>query len=328
MNVSLSSSAPQVRPPATIGVIGVGNMGLGMARRLAEGGYAIVLRDALPAREALALEGGAGRVQLAASPAAMAAQCELVVVAVVDAAQCEAVLFNEPQALVRAARPGLAVLLCPTIAPAEAADIAQRLQQQGVECLEAPMSGGPARARDGSMSLMLACTDAQFERWQAVLQQLSSRVFRVGTRLGDGARTKLVNNLLAAVNLAAAAEALALAGRLGLDPALTQQVIAQSSGASWIGSDRMPRALAGDLAPRARTTLLAKDSRLALQMAEVEGAPDLVALGRVAATHFAQACAEGCAALDDASLLTWLAQRDRPAPPARPAAPPPAGSAP
>ena len=129
-------------------------------------------------------------------------------------------------------------------------------------------------------------------------------MFRVGERPGDGARTKLVNNLLAAINLAGAAEAIALAERLGLDPARTLDVIEQSSGQSWIGSDRMRRAIAGDLAPRAHTTLLAKDSRLALEMAAAAGfeAP----LGTAAAERFRAACAAGYGALDDASLLQLL----------------------
>ena len=83
-------------------------------------------------------------------------------------------------------------------------------------------------------------------------------MFRIGARPGDGARTKLVNNLLAGINLAGAAEAMALAERLGLDPARTLDVIEQSSGQSWIGSDRMRRAIAGDFAPRAHVTPAAK----------------------------------------------------------------------
>ena len=130
------------------------------------------------------------------------------------------------------------------------------------------MSGGPVRARDGTMSLMVACADAVFERWQGLLRDLSSRLFRVGSTPGDGARTKLVNNLLAAVNLAGAAEALALAQRLGLDPAATLAVIEQSSGQSWIGSDRLRRALAATRPCRRTSRLLAKDSALAL-----DGAP-------------------------------------------------------
>ena len=144
-------------------------------------------------------------------------------------------------------------------------------------------------------------------------------MFRVGTRPGDGARTKLVNNLLAAVNLAGAAEALALAERLGLDGARTLDVIERSSGQSWIGSDRLRRALAGDFAPRAHTTLLHKDVHLALAMAAAAGTE--LALGTQAAALFARAVDAGYGPLDDASLLTLLRLPPQGPMPA-PAAPP------
>ena len=288
----------------TTGFIGIGNMGLGMALRLRDLGFAVGVRDIDPAREAAAAAHGAS---VHASAAALARHCDVVVVAVVDAAQCEAVLFGADGAAAVLAG-GSCVMLCPTLSPASTAGFAERLHALGLDCIDAPMSGGPARARDGSMSLMVACPDPVYERHRQLVEALSSKVFRVGTRAGDGARTKLVNNLLAAINLAGAAEALALAERVGLDPARTLDVIAQSSGQSWIGSDRMPRALAGDLVPRAHTTLLAKDTGLAIGMA-VDAGYDAV-LGRVAAAAFDSACRAGCGALDDACLLQRA--RDRP----------------
>jgi len=129
-------------------------------------------------------------------------------------------------------------------------------------------------------------------------------VFRVGSRVGDAARTKLVNNLLAAINLAGAAEVLALAERMGLDARTTLSVIEASSGQSWIGSDRMRRALEEDYAPRAHTTLLAKDSRLAVEAAAAAGFAPL--LGALAQEAFASAVEGGLANLDDAALLTWM----------------------
>ncbi|HEY9095332.1 MAG TPA: NAD-binding protein, partial [Hydrogenophaga sp.] len=126
----------------------------------------------------------------------------------------------------------------------------------------------------------------------------------IGARPGDGARTKLVNNLLAGINLVGAAEALALAERLGLDLNTTLAVIEQSSGQSWIGSDRMRRALAGDFIPRAHVTLLEKDTGLAMQAARAVGFDG--PLGQRAAQAFAQAHAAGLADLDDAALLTLL----------------------
>jgi len=282
----------------SVGVIGVGNMGGAMALRLCDLGWQVGVRDVEPAREADCVRAGASAWP---TPATLAQAHAVVVVAVVDAAQCDAVLFGA-DGLVHGARAGAScVVLCPTLGPASTEGIAARLGERGIGCVDAPMSGGPARARDGSMSLMVACADALFERHRPLLEALSSRIFRVGERPGDGARTKLVNNLLAAINLAGAAEAVALAERLGLDPAGTLDVIEQSSGQSWIGADRMRRAIAGDWAPRAHTTLLRKDSGLALEMAAEVGfaAP----LGAAAAARFRAACDAGFADLDDASLL-------------------------
>jgi 3-hydroxyisobutyrate dehydrogenase len=286
-----------------VGFIGIGNMGLAMALRLRELGQPVVVRDIDGGREARAAAAGA---EVAASPAAVAARCDAVIVVVVDARQTEDVLFG-PGGAHETLRAGQAVLLCPTIAPEDTERFAARLAERGVDVIDAPMSGGPARARAGRMSLMVACGDAAAARWQALLDALADPVFRAGTRPGDGARTKLVNNLLAAVNLAGAAEALALAERVGLDPARVQAVIERSSGQSWIGSDRMARALSGDLAPRAHTALLRKDAALAVAMAEAAGCN--ARLGRVAAAAYAAACDAGHANDDDASLLAFMRGR-------------------
>ena len=282
------------------GVIGVGNMGGAMALRLLDGGHTVWVRDLRPQAESPLLAAGAQR---AADAAELARRCALLIVAVVDAAQCDAVLFGAGGAHAGWQR-GATVLLCPTIAPHDVERIAARLHDDGVACIDAPMSGGPQRARDGSMSLIVACADEHFMRHEALLRWLSTRLVRVGTRVGDGARTKLVNNLLAAVNLAGAAEALALAERIGLDAQRTLKVIEQSSAQSWIGGDRMARALAGDFAPRAHTSLLAKDTTLALELAH--RAQVQPPLGAAAHALFARACADGLSALDDASLLTLM----------------------
>ena len=292
-----------LKPP--VGVIGLGQMGLAMALRLRDGGWPVTVRDLLPEREALARAVGA---LVAADATQVGAASELLIVAVVDAAQTEAALFGsafEMEGAASAMPAGAVVMLCPTIAPADVERFAARLQGLGLGCIDAPMSGGPARARDGSMSLMVACADAFFERHQALLRQLSSRLFRVGPRCGDGARTKLVNNLLAAANLGAACEALALAERVGLDRRQTLAVIEQSSGQSWIAGDRLARLFAGDEGePRARMALLAKDSALAMAMAAQAGV--VPALGQQAAALFRAACDAGLTDADDSQLFSLL----------------------
>ena len=156
------------------------------------------------------------------------------------------------------------------------------------------------------MSLMVACPDAVFDRHASLLQALSSKVFRISQEPGDGAATKLVNNLLAGINLVGAAEAMALAQRMGLRLDRTLDVIEQSSGQSWIGSDRMRRAIAGDYDPRAHVALLQKDTRLAMEAAA--GAGFEGPLGAEARDVFARAAAAGLAQLDDAALFQLLSK--------------------
>lgn len=295
----MSSSVP-------VAVVGAGNMGAGMLGRLRGLGWAVGVHDVDARAQQSAVALGAIPCGSPCEAAQALSDHGVLMVVVVDAAQTEAVLWGEGGAA-RAMKPGQTVMLCPTLGPATVDNQAQRLAECGVDCMDAPMSGGPLRALDGSMSLMVACAEPVWQRHQDLLQALSQQLFRVGTRPGDGARTKLVNNLLAAVNLAGAAEAMALAERLGLEPAATLSVIEASSGQSWIGSDRMRRALAGDLAPRAHVSLLAKDTGLAVQAAhEVAFEP---VLGRVARDVFAQALAQGWAGLDDAALLQLMRQR-------------------
>lgn len=283
-----------------VGIIGVGNMGAAMAERLAALGWMPRVYDIVPGRSRRLEQFGAVALY---SAELLAIETIAIVICVVDAAQIRDLLFGA-QGIAPHLKPGQVVVLCPTIAPQDAEDIAHRLFTLGVDALDAPMSGGPVRARDGSMSLMVAGPDAVVDRCSSLLNALSSQVFRISERVGDGARTKLVNNLLAGINLVGAAEVLALANRLGLDQARTLDVIAQSSGQSWIGMDRMRRAVAGDLAPRAHMTLLAKDTGLAQECARSVGFDS--PLGALANRVFTSAIEAGLAELDDAALLQFL----------------------
>ena len=286
-----------------VGIVGIGNMGGAMAAHLLAQGWRVQVCD-IDAAKVIDFErfGALART----SPAQAAIDSIALIVCVVDAAQTEEVLFGAGGAAA-AMQPGQAVLLCPTIAPLEVEGFAQRLAQRGIATIDAPMSGGPARARDGSMSLMVACQDDVFDRYRHLIETLSAKVFRISGRPGDGARTKLVNNLLAGINLVGAAEVLALAQRMGLDLHKTLEVIEQSSGQSWIGSDRMRRAIAGDYTPRAQVTLLQKDTRLAVQAAQAAGME--VPLGTVARDVLGRTVDAGLGLLDDAAVFKHLSRQ-------------------
>jgi putative dehydrogenase len=284
----------------SVAIIGTGNMGGGMARNLLTHGFAVHVRD-IDANKTLALQ--ALGAQVHNSPVTMAAVAPLLIVCVVTADETHDVLFGH-QGVASALQPGQTVMLCPTIAPHDVERFAQQLSALGVHTIDAPMSGGPARATEGTMSLMVACSDAVFAQHAQVLHVLSNQLFRISERVGDGARTKLVNNLLAGINLVGAAEALALAERMGLSAQTTLEVIGKSSGHSWVGMDRMQRALKNDFAPLAHMTLLTKDTRLACEAAAAVGFQG--PLGRKASAVFAQACEAGMSDLDDGALLQLL----------------------
>jgi L-threonate 2-dehydrogenase len=284
-----------------VNIIGVGNMGGGMALNLLSRGYVVHVQDVAASKLEFLKRKGAFSQYL---PAMNAIESIANIVCVVDHLQTEDVLFGK-QGVCSWAKPGQTVMLCPTISPGHVENFAARLAERGIFTIEAPMSGGPARAADGTMSLMVACSDAQFVQHEVLLRDLSSKLFHVSTRIGDGARTKLVNNLLAAINLVGAAEATALAQRLGLDATRTLDVIEQSSGQSWIGIERLRRAVAGDFSPvRAHMSLLAKDTKLAMEMAGEAGFAN--PLGKVATEIFARALEAGMADMDDAQLLRFL----------------------
>jgi L-threonate 2-dehydrogenase len=279
-------------------------MGLAMAQRLRDTGHAVVVRDVDAQREALALAAGC---TVEGTPALLAARCDTVIVSVVDGVQMHDVLFGAHGAAA-ALKPGSTLVLCPTVAPQDVEAAAAQLLTFKLRVLDAPMSGGPQRARDGSMSLMVAGAASTVQDQLPLLRVLAQHLFIISERVGDGARTKLVNNLLAASNLAAAAEAMALAGVLGLDQQTTLSVIAQSSGQSWIGTDRLTRALAGDTQVRARTALLAKDSALALACVS---AKQLLPASRAAAAAFQSAVQLGHADTDDSVMVALAKQSAR-----------------
>ena len=291
-----------------VGVIGAGAMGGAVVARLVGVGVPTVARDILPAAQDAAVRLGAIP---AATPAELARVCDIVIVLVVDAAEVETVLFGAHGAAAALA-PDAGVLASSTVDPAHPAAWAPRIAEFGAALLDAPVSGGPAKAAAGTMTMMVSGDLAALARVAPVVDLLTGRLFTLGPRAGDASAFKIVNNLLAAANLAAGAEALALAQAAGLDPAVAADVIGASSGASWIFADRVPRALAGDFEPRAAARILAKDIGIAVALARRLGADATFAAAAQAA--LADAVAGGDGDADDAVLVRRALEKQKPAP--------------
>jgi len=285
-------------------MIGAGAMGMGVVRSLIRAGYDTHARDIRVEAEREAAQLGA---TMHASPAALAGACELVIILVVDAPQIETVLFGDGGAA-PALTASSVVVLSSTISPEDVVAFARRLQPTRAQVVDAPVSGGPRRASEGTMTIMAGGSSAALARCAPVFARIASRVFHVG-QVGDGAKFKLVNNLLAATNLAAGAEAFDLARAAGLDWRQVLDVVNASSGASWIVGDRMSRVLKDDYAPRAAARILAKDVTLACEWAARLGIA--TPFGDAARSAFRATVEDGYGEEDDAAIVKWRATRPR-----------------
>jgi 3-hydroxyisobutyrate dehydrogenase len=285
--------------PKTIGLIGPGAMGLGITRSLLRQGHAVHVRDINPEREKLAQAAGA---KAQPSPAAVAAEAGIVITVVVNAEQTDAVCFG-PGGLTETMRPGAVVMMCSTVAPPYTAALAARLAERGILTLDAPISGGPARAEAGTISMMLAGPPAAFEQCAAVLSAMSDRRFVISDKPGDGSTMKVVNNLLAGIHNVAAGEALALGIKAGLDPDKLFDVVMASSGMSWMFGDRLRRLIDGDTQVAAAAHILTKDVGLALELGK--GLTFPLPMGSAAHQVFLGTLAHGHGDEDDNSVFRY-----------------------
>jgi 3-hydroxyisobutyrate dehydrogenase len=280
-----------------IGVIGLGAMGLGMAGSLRRAGHAVCVHDLrMDAAQAFAADGGTA----CASPADLAARCGVVVSVVVNAAQTEAVLFGEHGAAAAMA-PGSLFVMCSTVDPNGSIALETRLEALGLLYLDAPISGGAARAASGQITMMTAGRPEAYAKAGGVLEAMAAQVYRLGNRAGNGSKVKIINQLLAGVHIAAAAEAMALGLREGVDADALYEVITHSAGNSWMFENRMAHVLAGDYTPLSAVDIFVKDLGLVLDAARASKFP--LPLASTAHQMFMQASTAGFAREDDSAVI-------------------------
>ncbi len=281
----------------SVGVIGLGAMGAGMAGSLRRAGCDLHVCDVREgAAAAFAKQGGTAH----ATPAALAAACDVVVSVVVNAAQTESVLFGDG-GVAAAMRPGGVFVMCSTVDPNVSIAFESRLEAMGLLYVDAPISGGAAKAASGEMTVMGAARDAAWTKAEPLLHAMAGKVYRLGDRAGNGSKVKIINQLLAGVHIAAAAEAMALGLREGVDPAALYDVITHSAGNSWMFENRMAHVLKADYTPLSAVDIFVKDLGLVLDTARATKFP--LPLASTAHQMFMQASTAGFAKEDDSAVI-------------------------
>ena len=285
----------------TVGLIGLGAMGSGMAQSLRRAGHRVHVFDVRrEAAEAFAREGGVA----CASLADLGAACDVVISVVVNAAQTESVLFGtdgQDSGCAAHMKPGSVFVMCSTVDPNWSVALEARLQAMGLRYIDAPISGGAAKAASGQMTMMTAGQPEAYALAEPFLNAMAGKVYKLGNQAGAGSQVKIINQLLAGVHIAAAAEAMALGLREGVDPEALYEVITHSAGNSWMFENRMAHVLAGDYTPLSAVDIFVKDLGIVLDVARASKFP--LPLSSTAHQMFMQASTAGFAKEDDSAVI-------------------------
>jgi 3-hydroxyisobutyrate dehydrogenase len=291
---------------ARIAFIGVGTMGMPMARNLVKKGFAVTAYDVNP--EAVKLAATAG-MTAAASVAEAVAAADLVITMLPSSPHVESVYAGDGGVLA-AARAGVLCVDMSTIDPAVSRRVAAQAADRSVRFMDAPVSGGVPRATEGTLAIMAGGSPADFEEALPVLSAMGANVIRVGP-VGSGEVVKLCNNLIAGVAAVAVSEAFRIAEGFGVDPKVMTEVIAKSSGHTWLMEHMHP---VPGLAPKAASTngyqpgfmtdLMCKDLGLAVDAARALRVPVFTA--PAAQQLYRLASSQGLGRKDFTSVYTLL----------------------
>lgn len=251
-----------------IGVVGLGNMGGGMARRLLQLGRKVVGFDVVPA--AMARFESAGGTAMP-SPAMVARSAAVVICSLPDPKAVREAVAGE-QGVLAGAKPGSTLIETSTIDPITIRDLAERCGKAGVGLLDATLSGQPPQAESGELVMFVGGPAALLEQHRELLSALTRQFHHTGD-IGTAKTVKLVNNLMALGNTAVAAEAFLLGVRCGMEPQRLYDILSTSGGRSHHFNYDFPRVIVGDFRPGFKTTLALKDISLIIDLAQQEGYP-------------------------------------------------------
>jgi 2-hydroxy-3-oxopropionate reductase len=251
-----------------VGFIGLGIMGKPMAMNLVKAGYDLTVYDLNPKSVSALVEAGA---QAGTSSADVAAKTEIIITMLPNSPEVKAVVLGQ-DGIIEGAKAGTIVVDMSSIAPLASQEVAARLAEKGVEMLDAPVSGGEPKAIEGTVSIMVGGKQAIFDQVKDMLLVMGASAVLVGD-IGSGNTTKLANQIIVALNIAAMSEAMVLATKAGVDPEKVYQAIRGGLAGSTVLDAKVPLALAGNFKPGFRIELHIKDMANALDTAHELGVP-------------------------------------------------------
>ncbi|WP_378949105.1 L-threonate dehydrogenase [Paracoccus sp. R86501] len=278
-------------------VIGLGSMGMGAALSCLRAGLATCGVD-LDAgrRDELAGQG----VRTAASVAELGGDFDAFLVLVVNGAQARQVILGQG-GLADHLRPGGAIMVSCTQSADDARALGADLQARGILMLDAPVSGGAAKAAQGAMTVMASGSDAAFDALEPLLQAVAAKTYRIGPDIGQGATVKVIHQLLAGVHIAVGAEAMALAARADIPLETMYDVVTNAAGNSWMFENRMKHVVNGDYTPTSAVDIFVKDLGLVTETGRSLGFP--LPLASAAFAMFQQASNMGYGREDDSAVV-------------------------
>jgi 3-hydroxyisobutyrate dehydrogenase-like beta-hydroxyacid dehydrogenase len=287
----------------SVGFLGLGAMGAPMALTLARAGFPVRGFDVSPR----AKEHVGDAVEVLDDPREAATGVDVVVVMVATGAQLHDVLFGE-RGIADTLGEGTVLLVMATVGPQALETSTQGLEGRGVRVVDAPVSGGTARAATGDLLVMVSGAEADVAAVRPLLDAMAANAPVVGPRVGDGQRFKVVNQLLCGVHIAVAGEALALADSMGLDPAQCLEVLSTGAATSFMFEDRGPRMLQGEEAEvRSALDIFVKDMGLVTDAARAVEQP--VPLASAAEQLYVRGRREGHGRHDDSVVFDILRSR-------------------
>lgn len=280
-----------------VAVIGLGSMGMGAARSCINAGlntYGVDINH-----ETLQALKEAGAQSVSKDCSEFADELDSILLLVVNASQVKKILFENN--LADNLRPGTGVMVSATISADDAREIETQLKDKNLLMLDAPVSGGAAKAEKGEMTIMASGSDQAFEKLKPVLDATADKVYQIGSEIGMGATVKIIHQLLAGIHIAAGAEAMAMAAKSNIPLDLMYEVVTNAAGNSWMFENRMKHVVDGDYSPKSMVDIFVKDLGLVTDTAKSIHFP--LHLGSTAFQMFTSASNGGHGLEDDSAVI-------------------------